>query len=209
MKSHHLSDSQKFSIRTRKGWIGDVIERYNPRSTPSNGACAFESPPCPYLRGTYACVRVIFPVTRTRVHTHALYGMSGYFWLWRQSVTIKTVVSVSQGIYNTENSTDQLEIRVSKHFFRLWKKKRFIRVVNRLFRVTVSSPMSRMRCTKKRVLCYVTIPSVTNRHTYRQTDRQTDTSGPKITFERASLRRYTGSTRTTLVVGSIIQFTLI
>ena len=32
-------------------------------------------------------------------------------------MTIKTVVSVSQRIYNTENSTDQLEIRVSKHFF--------------------------------------------------------------------------------------------
>ena len=44
---------------------------------------------------------------------------------------------------------------------------------------------------------------MTNRHTDRQTDRHTDTSGPKITFERASLRRYTGSTRTTLVVGSI------
>ena len=40
--------------------------------------------------------------------------------------------------------------------------------------------------------------------TYIHTDRHTDTSGPKITFERASLRRYTGSTRTTLVVGSII-----
>ena len=143
-----------------------------------------------------------YPYTRTYPRT---YGMSGYFWLWRQSVTIKTVVSVSQGIYNTENSTDQLEIRVSKHFFRLWKKKRFIRVVNRLFRVTVSSPMSRMRCTKKTGF-YVTSQYRawrTDIHTDRQTDRQTDTSGPKITFERASLRRYTGSTRTTLVVGSI------
>ena len=38
-------------------------------------------------------------------------------------MTIKTVVSVSQGIYNTENSTDQLEIRVSKHYFPFMKGK--------------------------------------------------------------------------------------
>ena len=66
--------------------------------------------------------------------------------------------------------------------------------------------MSRMRCTKTRVFTLrhnAERDEQTYIHTYRQTDRQTDTSGPKITFERASLRRYTGSTRTTLVVGSI------
>ena len=73
-------------------------------------------------------------------------------------MTIKTLISVSQCIYKTENSTDQFETGVSKHFFRLSKKKRFIRAVNRLFRVNVLGPMSRMRCTKKRVfmLCHNT-----------------------------------------------------
>ena len=64
--------------------------------------------------------------------------------------------------------------------------------------------MSRMRCTKKRVF-KLRHNTERDEQTYIHTDRQTDTSGPKITFERASLRRYTGSTRTTLVVGSIIN----
>ena len=62
--------------------------------------------------------------------------------------------------------------------------------------------MSRMRCTKKRVF-HLRHNTERDEQTYRQTDRQTDTSGLEITFERASHRRYTGSTRTTLVVGSI------
>ena len=39
-------------------------------------------------------------------------------------MTIKTVVSVSQGIYNTENSTDQLEIRVSKKEKTLYSRRK-------------------------------------------------------------------------------------
>ena len=49
----------------------------------------------------------------------------------------------------------------------------------------------------------VRVSYVTSQYCTEQTYIQTDTSGPKITFERASLRCYTGSTRTTLVVGSI------
>ena len=46
----------------------------------------------------YGSVRVIFPVTRTRVHTHP---RTVHEWILL-IVTIKTVVSVSQRIYNTE-----------------------------------------------------------------------------------------------------------
>ena len=69
-----------------------------------------------YLR-TYACVRVIFPVTRTHAHAHTVHEWTLLIVTSERDNQI--VVSVTQRIYKTENSTDQFETGVSKHFFRL------------------------------------------------------------------------------------------
>ena len=77
-----------------------------------------------YLRTyRYACVRVIFPVTRTLVHTHAHTVHEWTLLIVTSERDNQIVVSVTQRIYKTENSTDQFETGVSKHFFPFMKEK--------------------------------------------------------------------------------------
>ena len=126
-------------------------------------------------------------------------------------MTIKRVVSVSQRIYNTENSPEKLETEVSKHFFSLRKKKTLFRAVNRLFWDTVFGPMSRMRCTKKRVF-KLGHNTERDEQTDRQTDRQTETYRHTLPALRSRLkqppfaviraRKLRLPPRTTAVVGS-------